>query len=165
MIWYKARMSRRQQLYRYGSVGAYFAVAYAFLYWYAGSSYFCARSGPLGSTFRLAVGSTIWDLFACTVGSWLAHKAMKLRTAAPLLTGAFMAAGLASVPFWIYSGYGHFLFEGTWIDVSCFFTEGYGMAFPFVVAPILAILSLLHCAVLLRITKRLPSNPVVSSTR
>jgi len=46
--------------------------------------------------------------------------------------------------FWIYRGYGHFLLEGTWADVSCFFAEGAGMAFPFVVAPVLGLLTLLH---------------------
>jgi hypothetical protein len=165
MIWYKARMWKRQQLFRSALVGAYFAVAFALLHWYAGNGYFCARTGPMRTTLRLAVGCTIWDLFTCSAGSWLANMVMKLRIAAPLLSGAFTAAGLASIPFWIYRGYGHFLFEGTWIDVSCFFTEANGLAFPFVVAPALAILSLLHCAALLRISKELPSNPVVSSTR
>lgn len=165
MIWYKARMWKRPQLFRCALVGAYFAVAFGVLYWYAGDGYFCARTGPMRSTLRLAVACTLWDLAACSAGSWLALKIMKLRTAAPLLAGALMAGGLVSAPFWIYRGYGHFLFEGTWADVSCFFTEGYGMAFPFVVAPALAILSLVHCAVLLRISKELSSNPVFSSTR
>ena len=157
-------MFRRHQLFRYALLAVYFAVAYVVLYWYAGSGYFCARTGPPGSTFRLAVGCTVWDLFACSAGSWLAHEVMKLRTAAPLLTSAITAAGLASMPFWIYRGYGHFFFEGTWMDVSCFFTEANGLVFPFVVAPALGILSLLHGALLLRITKELPSNRVSSSS-
>ena len=49
---------------------------------------------------------------------------MNLRTGAPLLAGAVTGAGLASIPFWIYRGYGHFLFEGTPADISCFFAEG-----------------------------------------
>ena len=86
----------------------------------------------------------IWDLFACVVGTWLARDIMKLRTAAPLLGGAITGAGVASMTFWIYRGYGHFLFEGTWADVSCFFAEGAGIAFPFVIAPVLGFLTLLH---------------------
>jgi hypothetical protein len=54
------------------------------------------------------------------------------------------AAGFASIPFWIYRGHGVFLFENTWADVSCFFTEGRGMAFPFVVAPALSIATLVR---------------------
>ncbi|MGO9084957.1 MAG: hypothetical protein ACLQBK_07000 [Candidatus Sulfotelmatobacter sp.] len=52
--------------------------------------------------------------------------------------------GLASIPPWIYRGYGHFLFENTRADVSCFFTEGNGMMFPFVVAPVLALATLIR---------------------
>ena len=53
------------------------------------------------------------------------------------LSALVAGAGFASIPFWIYRGYGHFLLENTWADVSCFFTEGYGMMFPVVVAPLL----------------------------
>ena len=34
------------------------------------------------------------------------------------------------------------MFEATWADVSCFFTEGFGMVFPIVVAPALALVTL-----------------------
>lgn len=147
-------MASRHWLLRYASVVVYFAIAYAVLYWYAGRGYFCARTGSFPSTFRFAFMCTIWDLIACGLGSSIARYIMKLRTAAPLLTGAFAAVGLASIPFWISSGYGHFLFEGTWLDVSCFFTEGYGLVFPFLMAPALGVLSLVHGAVLLNISKK-----------
>ncbi|MDE3201964.1 MAG: hypothetical protein KGN79_13700 [Acidobacteriota bacterium] len=75
---------------------------------------------------------------------------MKFRIALPLLAAAIAYAGLASMPFWIYRGYGHFLLEGTWADVGCFFAEGYGLAFIFVAAPALGLLTLLHCIVWLR---------------
>jgi hypothetical protein len=116
--------------------------------------YSCASS-PLRSTFRLSLACTVWDLFACSVGSWAAQKLMKLRTAAPLLAGAITCAGLASIPFWIYRGYGHFLYEGTWVDISCFFAEGSGLAFPFVVATALGFLTLLHGVFWLRVGKDL----------
>jgi hypothetical protein len=80
----------------------------------------------------------------------MAQKLLKLRTAAPLLAGALTGAGLASVPFWIYRGYGRFFFEGTWSDISCFFAEGAGIAFAFVIAPALGILSLIHAIFWLR---------------
>ena len=136
-IWYKVRMSHRQSVMRSASIGAYFLSAFTVLYWFAGH-------GSLRSTFILSLACTIWDLFACVVGTWLAQNMMKLRTAAPLLAGAIACVGLASMTFWIYRGYGHFLFEGTWGDVSCFFTEGAGIAFTFVIAPVLGFLTLLH---------------------
>ena len=146
-------MARRHQWLRYAILVVYFAVAYAVLYWYAGRGFFCARTGSLRSTFRFAFVCTIWDLFACSLGTWIARYVPKLQRSAPLLTGALAAAGLASIPFWMYRGYGHFLFEGTWLDVSCFFTEGYGIVFPFLMAPVLGVLSLVHSAVLLKISK------------
>jgi hypothetical protein len=85
---------------------------------------------------------------------------MNLRTAVPLLAAAISGGGLASIPFWIYRGYGHFLFEGTWVDVSCFFAEGYGLAFIFVVAPALGLLTLLYGILWLR-TGRAQSAAVV----
>jgi hypothetical protein len=86
----------------------------------------------------------MWDLFACTAGLFVAQKIINLRTAAPLLAAAISGTGLASIPFWLSRGYGHYLFEGTAIDVSCFFVEGYGLAFSFVIAPALGLLSLAH---------------------
>ena len=58
------------------------------------------------------------------------------------LTGVIAGVGYGSVPFWIYRGYGIFWLENTWADVSCFFTEGYAIVFPFVIAPALALTSL-----------------------
>lgn len=142
-------MSHRSQIIRAASIGVYFFLSFAVLYWFAGDSSFCARS-PLLITFRLSLACTIWDLFACVVGLWIGQKVMNLRTAVPMLSTAITAAGLASMPFWIYRGYGHFLFEGTWADTGCFFAEGYGLMFPFVVAPALGLLSLFHGILWLR---------------
>jgi hypothetical protein len=71
---------------------------------------------------------------------------------APLVSTVLALAGLASIPFWIYDS-GTFMFEGTWADVSCFFTEGYGMMFPFVVAPALAVATLAGELVILKANK------------
>jgi hypothetical protein len=136
-------MFRRQSLIRFVSVGAYFLATFMVLYLFAGH-------GSLRSTFSLSLACTVWDLFACIAGVWLAQNVLNLRTAAPLLGAAITGAALASMPFWIYRGYGHFLFEGTWADVSCFFVEGAGITFPFVVAPVLAFLGLLHGVAWLR---------------
>lgn len=142
-------MSRRKQVVRSVSVAAYFVLSFAALYWFAGRGYFCAKS-PLLSTLRLSLACSILDLFACAAGSWVARNVMDLRTAAPLIAGAITGTGLASMPFWLYRGYGHWFLQGTSADVSCFFAEGYGIAFPFVVAPALGLLTLMHGILWLR---------------
>ena len=154
-ICYKLRMFRRHPLISTASIGAYFVISFAVLYWFAGDSHFCARS-PLLSTFRLSLVCTVWDLFACSVGSQGAQHLMNSRKAAPVLAGTITGAGLASIPFWIYSGYGHFVLEGTWVDISCFFREGYSIAFPFVIAPALGLLTLIHGLFWLQIRTELP---------
>ena len=136
-------MHRRKLLIRSASIGAYFVLSFVMLNWFGGH-------GCLSSALKLSLGCTGWDLFAFAVGSWIAQRLMKLRTAAPLLAAAITGGGLASVPFWIYRGYGHFFFEGTWADISCFFSEGAAIAFAFVIAPALGILSLIHAVFWLR---------------
>lgn len=64
---------------------------------------------------------------------------------------------VARLPFLIYRGYGHFRFEGTWADVSCFFTEGYGLMFPIVVAPLLALATFAQKLAFLKFTKIKPA--------
>lgn len=145
-------MNRPHLIIRSASTGVYFALSFAVLYWFADERYFCALS-PLRSTFRLSLACTILDLLACIAGLWLAQKIMSLRTAAPLLAGAITGAALASIPFWIHRCYGRFSFVGTPADISCFFAEGYGIAFPFVIAPALGFLTLIHGIVWLRASK------------
>jgi hypothetical protein len=79
------------------------------------------------------------------VGSLFLDRVFDVRQ-----TSALWPAGTISLfaffvllftPAWIYTGHGHFHLEGTWVDVSCLFNEGYGMAFPMVVAPVLALAS------------------------
>lgn len=125
--------------------GLYFLVAYLTLFLFTADSYFCSRPGEVGHavvTARLALACTAWDFLAGAVGVWvfrIIRKRANWPAVAPLTSALMTGAGLASMPVWLYRGYGNFLFENTWADVSCFFTEGYGMMFPFVVAPVLAI--------------------------
>src|SRR5579859_575698 len=144
-------MSQKKPVIRSISIGAYLVLAFAVLFWLAGNSYFCARS-PL-STFRLSLACCVWDLFACAAGSWVAQKVTHLRTVAPLIACLITGTGLASIPFWLYRGYGHWLLEGTPTGVSCVFAEGYGMVFPFVVAPALGLPTLMHSILWLRTSK------------
>lgn len=133
----------RTQRTRIALAGLYFIVAYGILSFYTYNSYFCsaARTGRSHAltTARLALACTAWDAFASACGAMaLVVTSARRPSIAPLLSTLVAGVGFGSITFWIYQGYGRFLFENTWADVSCFFTEGYGMAFPFVVAPALS---------------------------
>ncbi|SRR5258705_9468490 len=135
----------------------YFFVIYAILFYSSYGSYFCAQSRTGRSyamtTARLALACTAWDVVASCCGL-LAESVLKRVSFWSVLLAAFVAGlGFASIPFWIYRGYGVFLFENTWADVSCFFTEGYGMAFPFMVAPALAFATLAREWIIRRILR------------
>jgi ABC-type phosphate transport system permease subunit len=125
----------------------FFVVACGILAAFSYDSYFCssARAGRSHAltTARLALGCTAWNLLASVCGGMIS-AAISDRAAIRLTLSTLIAGiGYASVPFWIYQGYGKFLLENTWADVSCFFTEGYGMAFPFVAAPALALTTMI----------------------
>ena len=129
---------------RFGFSAAYFLLTGLILSLYSYNSYFCSsertgRSHVL-TIVRLAAACTLWDLFISVAIAKLAriHAHQSRQAGAILLTTIVTGIGFASMPFWIYRGYGVFLFENTWADVSCFFTEDYGMLFPIFIAPLLA---------------------------
>lgn len=118
----------------------YFAIAYAILAVFSYNSDFCSSisSGHNHAltTARLAFACTAWALVICgLVTLAVSNKLIKPGLGLFLCT-VLSGTGIGSIPFWIYRGYGRFLFEHTWADVSCFFTEGYGMVFPIFVAPL-----------------------------
>ena len=129
----------------------FFAIAYAILSFFSYNSYFCAaeRTGHNHAltTARLALALTAWNFFA----GWCGSLALALRknhsfnalTVALTLSTVIAGVGYVSVPFWIYRGYGVFWLDNTWADVSCFFTEGYELGFAMLVAPALALVTLI----------------------
>jgi hypothetical protein len=130
----------------------FFVVTYAVLSCFSYGSYFCAseRSGlnHALTTARLAFAFTVWNFFATSLASLVLDTGKRYsfngRIAVALSLSTVVAGvGYVSVPFWIYRGSGIFLLEDTWADVSCFFTEGYAMAFPLLVAPTLALTTLI----------------------
>ena len=122
----------------------YLAFAYGLLFWYTSGDFFCERPGMEPghaiATARLAVACTAWDLGRAYADCWSSRLQINgpqrstIRIFATILVAGI---GFCSIPFWIYRGYGTFLFENSWADVSCVFTEGHGEMFPFVVAPLL----------------------------
>lgn len=119
-------------------------------------SYFCNRIGKFGfmaPVVTLSVAVTLLDLIAslCARGldlRWV-PKGPRIYIA-PVACSVIVACGLSYLPFWIYLGYGHFRFENTVLNVSCLFSEGYGIVFLYIFAPLFAILSLVRELILER---------------
>ena len=135
---------------------SYCVIAFITLFVFSVDNTACARPGArnyLILTAQLALAIAAYD-FAVSVGvaaaSTAAKKVFKMQWTRSLLTTVIVGSGLAYLPFWIYRGYGSFRFENTWADVSCFFTEGYGLGFPFVVVPVLTLSTLLREILILR---------------
>jgi hypothetical protein len=136
----------------------YFAVAYATLSLYVSGSSFCSlsRTGQSRAvvTAKLAFACTVWDIVATLCGFFfLRMLRRKLAWPAVIVSTLVAGCGFASLPFWIYRGYGRFLLENTRADVSCFFTESYGMMFPFIVVPVLALATLIREWITLKIQR------------
>lgn len=146
----------RQRLVRLLSSVAYFVVAYGILFFYANPD-FCSSRGqsrPIVSA-KLAFACTVWDVFAATCGALSIVTIGKHSRRLPILVSTLVSgAGFVSIPFWIYRGYGHFLFENTRADVSCLFTEGFGEAFPFFVAPLLTLATLIRAWMVAKVADR-----------
>jgi hypothetical protein len=124
----------------------YFAVAFIVLLYFSFDDSFCARPGARNYwimngqlALALAAYSFIVTFGVAAVLSISAPKLGRIRRIRAGISALVVGLGVAFIPFWIYRGYGHFRFEGTWADVSCYFTEGFGLMFPFTVAPLLAI--------------------------
>lgn len=133
---------------RIGLEAAYFIVACGILSLFTYGSYFCsaARTGQshVLVTARLAIACTVWDAFAGACGAMvMAVTNPPWRGLALLVATVVAGVGFGSISSWIYNN-GRFLFEGTWADVSCFFTEGYGLMFLIVVAPTLSAATLMR---------------------
>lgn len=113
----------------------YFVVAYIVLFLYA-SEFFCSPyRGEARAIIsaKLALACRAWDIFVDACGAVAIALTGTHRQWLQIRVSTLVAGfGFASAPSWIYRGYGHFLFENTWAEVSCFFIEGYGVMFPMV---------------------------------
>ena len=146
-------MNTREKRVRAVVTIGYFVTCFAVLFYYTYGSLFCSRPGEFGhtaQTLHLTIACTLWELLVSICGA-LAAKQFDVRGVAPVVSTVLALIGFASIPFWIYDS-GRFMSEGTWADVSCFFTEGYAMAFPIVVAPVLALTTLIGELIILKLT-------------
>jgi len=133
----------------------YFIVCFAGLFYYTSGDEFCSRPGgpsQAAQTLHLTIACTVWEVLASICGAFAAKKSA-LRRLAPVVSTLLVLGGFESIPFWLHDS-GRFMFEGTWADVSCFFTEGYGILWVFFVAPALAAATLLVELVILKASGR-----------
>jgi hypothetical protein len=141
-------MRPRAKLVRVGLSFLYFIISFGTLYYCTGESPSWLQANGQGLVMtitRLALACTVWDVIARACGAVVAAaiKMPESRLATVPLASALVAGlGLASIP-WIYQESGIFMFDSTGVYVSTFFVLGYGMAFPRVVAPLLALATLL----------------------
>ncbi len=138
----------------------YWAVAFIVLLIFSSGDPFCARPGARNHTIataQLALALAAYDFVVSVLVALLANAAKRVFSwwwiTVSLIT-LIVGAGVAYLPFWIYRGYGNFRFKNTWADVSCFFTEGYVIAFLFIVAPVLACATLLREVIAQRFLKK-----------
>jgi hypothetical protein len=137
-------MNKKVLLTRIGLTAFYFAVAFGILFLFTQGSPFCrAPNGHFISTVRLALGCTVWYVISSLLGLVTFHFFKSPRIFAISISVIVTYIGLASLPDMLFIGYGHYHFENTIADVGCFFTEGWGIAFPFISAPLLAAATLL----------------------
>jgi hypothetical protein len=154
-------MSRRTLWTRVALTAIYFAATFSILFYFSEGNTFCEQvNGHLIESIRLAIACTVWSLFASFCGAIASQAFGRFLKFFGGFVSFFVAfAGFASLPFWLYLGYGHFRFENTIADVSCFFTEGFGIVFPIIVAPVLAALTLACEFVIQRTTKKAARQP------
>jgi hypothetical protein len=147
-------MPARRGWIRAALTASYFVVSVAILSWFTSGDTFCSSASGQSRLIvvaRLAIACTLWDLGSGLLASMIS-KMTGLQIFAPLLRAAAAGIGIASVPLWIYRGYGVFWFQGTWADVHCVFSEGFGIGFLFAVAPLFGLASVLHGWVAMRLT-------------
>ena len=113
------------------------------LFFYGDRRYFCSpqRTGRsyLQTTATLATPCTAWAVLTSVVAI-LITKPIRSRSVRNWTAAGICAVlagwGFVLTPYLVFSNYGQVLWN-SWADVSCFVTEGFGMAFPFVAAPLL----------------------------
>ena len=122
----------------------FFLVVFAAFLGEAFGNYFCTESAKVVAarqSMNLALIVTMWDLIAMASGLLVAHWVRDVisPTASCLwIAGGVAAIGYFAAIFLLAPGAQVGPFRNA-LDCSCFFTEGYGMMFPFTWAPLLVI--------------------------
>lgn len=121
----------------------FWAFLFAAFLWEAYGSYFCTESGRISAVLqalRISFILTVWDFVASALGLLAAHP-LRNSTSAKiiclLVSAVIGGIGYVCAVFIFAPGGSEELIFGRVLDCSCFFTEGYGMMFPFTWASLL----------------------------
>jgi hypothetical protein len=119
---------------------------------------FCVAPGrevAVRQSFNLAVTLSAWDSIAAGLSLFAARALCRSIsvTASCLLVGAVAALGCFAAITFLPPGEQIGPFRSA-LDSSCFFTEGYGMMFPFTWAPLLVIVMTFRELLTQRILRR-----------
>jgi hypothetical protein len=152
-------MNRRTLGTRLALTAFYFAATFSYLFYFFRGDTSCQDlNGFPIQIIRLAVACTAWTLFASFCGAIATQGLGRFFNISAISVTVIVAlSGFASLPLWIYKGYGHFRFENTF-DVSCFFREDAEIAFFIIIAPVLTALTLL-CEYLAHRFTQQPTRP------
>jgi len=111
---------------------------------YNGDTFCGGRHHHIESILVFSMLAALWDAVSGLVASAVdPFVGLPRRPAGrvaweSVFTCMFVAAlGFLPVPVWIYRGFGHFRFEGTWLDFGCLFAEGYSYGYLMLVGPFL----------------------------
>jgi hypothetical protein len=146
---------------RVAAEALFFICLFAAFYWEATGNYFCNEAGSTGrklQTLHVAIILTAWDSFACAAGFAVSRRlaGASARNVARLWLGGVIAAiGYYSAPFILFP-WSEIHRLHSILDCSCFFTEGNGMMFLLLTAPILTVASLVREALTQRVLSRQP---------
>jgi len=154
-------MPLRTSRVRVAAEALFFICLFAVFYWQATGNYFCNEAANTGrglQTLHLAIILAAWDSFSCLSVRALFHRVrnVAIRNAACLWLGGTIAAiGYYSAPFILFPWSEVHRLHSI-LDCSCFFTEGNGIMFLLLTAPILTVGSLVREALTQRVLSRQP---------
>ena len=145
----KIAMNTREIRIRFLFETVFFLCLFAAFLWEASGNYFCIESGRgvmVRQSLNLALIVSVWDSVAVglafSVGQTMRASRSVMAARFPV-GGGIAAVGYFAAVYVLAPGEQVGVFRSS-LDSSCFFTEGYGMMFPIIWAPILVIASTLR---------------------
>jgi len=136
----------------------YWAVAFIALFLFSKDDSFCGRPGARSHTLvagQLSLALAAYDAVVSLVVATTLTAALKnFKVTTTWVTTLVVGFGVGILPSWIYRGYGHFRFENSWADVSCFFTEANEFGFLVLIAPLLILTTFAREIIVLRFGRR-----------
>jgi hypothetical protein len=135
------------------SFSCYWLAAFGLLSFFLRGNFFCERDG--GSVLvavRLSLAVAVLDLIlslAIVLSLRAVRQTLWFGWLGPIVATAIIGALVAAFPIFMSPGGRGLPLELLW-NTECAFTEGYGIAFPILIAPALALITFVKAAWLMR---------------